>query len=100
MVDFLTLSNHLAPVAVTMLFCLILVFLIVGVPYLRFTALVADADSEEGIKILAQYLARHTGGRKINVDKLWESFIPAARSLHKEYVSKRFLEVGKNSPFS
>jgi hypothetical protein len=61
----------------------------VGSPYCRYVSLVADADTDKGKENLARYLAQKTGGRKIDVNQSWRSFIPAARELHKKHVSKK-----------
>lgn len=87
-----TTADHLLPVAVTVFFFAIIFAWRIGIPYLTYVHLVADADSEEGINILAKYLAERTGGRRINVSEHWESFIPAAKSLHKAYVRQHTRE--------
>lgn len=90
MKTFLTTADHILPIIVTFLFVAILFAWRVGIPYLTYVSLVANADSDEGVDQLAKYLAHRTGGHRINVDDQWESFIPAAKALHKAYYKKKF----------
>lgn len=86
---FLTLINHLVPVFILIAILVIGIALYIGTPYCRYIHFVAESDNPKGIEDLAKYLAKKTGGRKINVDNTWESFIPAAQDLHLNHVYRR-----------
>jgi hypothetical protein len=87
----LTLMDHVVPVIVTLIVVGFAAVFFVGLPYLHYTYLVANADSEYGIQELAKYLAHRTGGRKINVDDKWQSFVPAAKVLGEAYEYKHYV---------
>lgn len=85
-VDFL---NHFIPFVITLVMVGIGIAMFVGTPYCRYVAYVAQADTHAGKEQLARYLASKTGGRKINVEDSWRSFLPAARDLHRAHMAKR-----------
>ena len=88
MTYFLTIGDHLLPTIITIVVTLSLIFITKGLPYLRYVRLVANAKDEESINNLAKYLAKHTGGKHIDVDPAWRSFIPAATEIHELYLHK------------
>lgn len=81
--------NHTLPVIITLGIILIAVCLKVGFPYCQYVSLVSQADTDKGKEELARYLAKQAGGRKIDTNKSWRSFMPAARDLHKNHVKKK-----------
>lgn len=77
------LTDHLVP-TLGVLGALIVLFFISKIkPYLNYVKLLANADTPEGRVELAKYIARQTGGKKIDTDALWEAFLPAAEALFK-----------------
>jgi hypothetical protein len=81
-----TIANHLLPVMITVGLFLAMTFFYIGLPYLHYIKFVAAAKDEEGINNFAKYLASQTGGKHIDVNDAWESFIPAADKLHDLYL--------------
>jgi len=73
----------------TLAILITIIALIIGVPYCRYVDKLANAHTDKGKEDLAKYLAHRTGGRKIDVENLWRSFLPAARDLHKDHLKKR-----------
>jgi hypothetical protein len=97
--EVLNLVDHLVPIMITVgVFAVVLVFYI-GRPYLRHVALVASANNIDGEIRLARHLANQAGGKRIEVSELWPDFIPAARSLHANHVTKRDGEVSNVDVF-
>lgn len=84
----LNIFSHLIPVVLTAAILFVGVALMVGSPYCHYVNLVSDA-TDEGKENLAKYLARRAGGRKIDNNQSWRSFIPAAKDLHKKHVNKK-----------
>jgi len=82
------LINHLLPIAITVFggtaFWVVKKYL----PQLHYIKLVTDAVDEKGVRELAQYIAKKTGGKHINTDAVWESFVPAARAIRARYELK------------
>lgn len=85
----LTFLNHFIPFLITVIIIGVAITVLIGGPYCRYIAIVSNADTDEGREELAKYLAKKAGGRKINVEHTWRSFLPAARDLHKSHVYKR-----------
>lgn len=86
---FLTFLNHFIPFLITIAIIVSIIAIVVGGPYLKYVSFVSKADTEKGREELAKYLAHKTGGRKIDVEHTWPSFLPAARDLHKAHMEKR-----------
>jgi len=86
---FLELISHTLPIIITLLFLLIVAALYVGAPYCRYIYHLTIPSSEEGNESLAKYLAKKTGGRGINVDDNWQSFLPAAKNLRESHLSRK-----------
>ena len=89
MVGFLEFVNHFLPFILTLFFVSAFIFFVIGRPYIRYIALVSNASNPEGVSKLARYLAHKTGGRRINVDEIWEQFIPIAEKLYKVHKTRQ-----------
>ena len=87
--DLFNFLNHFIPLLITLVAVVVAIAMIVGMPYCRYVAFVSQADTDKGKEELAKYLAQKTGGRKINVDQTWRSFLPAAHDLHKTHLERR-----------
>lgn len=77
------------PMVLTLAILGVIIAMMIGSPYCHYVSLVADASTDKGKENLARYLAKKTGGRKIDADRSWRSFMPAARDLHRKHVTKR-----------
>jgi len=86
---YITLINHLVPVLLTLVVVTVAVVLVASAPYLKYVLYVSEADTPKGREDFARYLAKKTGGRKINVDDNWPAFIKAAKDLHTSHVNNR-----------
>jgi hypothetical protein len=85
MSSLMTIANHILPVVLTSVAVFATWVVKVYFPQLHYIALVVEADDDAGIVKLAKYMALRNGGKNINTEQLWESFIPAAKA-----VSDRF----------
>ncbi len=89
------LTDHLVP-TLGVLGALISLFFISKIkPYLSYVKLLANADTPEGQVELAKYIARQTGGKKIDTDALWEAFLPAAKALSELHLSRKSADTSK-----
>lgn len=83
------LTDHLVP-TLGVLGALVALFFISKIkPYLSYVKLLANADTPEGQTELAKYIARQTGGKKIDTEALWEAFLPAAEALFKLHQTRK-----------
>jgi len=61
----------------------------IGGPYCQYIYYLSQSGSEKGNEDLAKYLAKTTGGKSINVDDSWPSFLPAAMDLHSSFIKTK-----------
>lgn len=83
-----TALDHGIPIILTLFGIVVLVATLIGAPYCRYVALLAQADTVQGRKDFAKHLADRAGGRKIDNGNAWSSFVPAAEKLYKRHTEK------------
>lgn len=86
---FFQFINHTLPIVITLLIFIGAIALMIGIPYCRYIYFLTIPNTEEGDESLAKYLAKKVGGRGINVDNDWQSFIPAAKTLRNSHISRK-----------
>ncbi len=85
----ITVISHILPMVLLIVGFGMISILFYGTPYLKYLNLVSQADTNEGQEDFAKYLAKKTGGRKIDVNQSWKSFLPAAKDIHKIHIDRR-----------
>lgn len=85
----LEVIERLLSISLTCFLAVIVAAILWGLPKMNMIERIVRADTKEGREDLARYMARKTGGKKIDLDDTWRSFIPAARSAHASHLKKR-----------
>ena len=92
----LLIVTHLLSVLLTILIIVVAVSIIVGLPYCRYASFIARATDTPGIEDLAKYLAKKAGNKYASPQNIWETFIPAAKTLAHEHKVSRSLYTQKS----
>lgn len=86
---FLDFINHTVLVAILIFLAIGAITWYIGFPYCQYIYYLSQSGTKQGNEELAKYLAKRTGGRSINVDDSWRSFIPAAIDLHTSFINTK-----------
>lgn len=86
---FLSFMESAISIGLTLFIVIVALAFWLARPTYRFITILSNATNEEGIEKLADFIAKTTGGKNIDVTTVRQSFMPAAHAMSTEHLKRR-----------